>query len=236
MRWERALTTGESLVLSGQQVFLFTPSPRGALAREVSWWSNEQVVLHLQAFSTPGFGHVEARQLRDRLQARVVLPWATLELHAPGCILTAERAIHELVEAGPAKWSTSRFSVANGDRDDQMAVLRDGVHVGGVRDTQYGIQVCISTDHQDVGLVIFSATLRACRESSCREARLLLRMFNGVEHDCIPSRDVFAVRHQLEMLGNPLPLPAELAWFPIHRLAINGDLRSTSEDAIVIDF
>jgi hypothetical protein len=236
MRWERRLTTGGSLVMSGHQVVLSHPSPQGQVVEDVSWWSNEQISRYLSTYGLGGFDRSgdDGARLAERMQGRTPLPWATIHLVAPAPVGSVATQFSELLAHGPSAWRSRWCVECTGASSIDLCL--DDAAVADVRETGKGKQVRLLTDRPDAALLLFGAVLVVCRKSGCREATMSLRMLNGVEHDCSPAADAFAARTQLELLGVRLPLDAALAWFPVHKLAITGDLRTTSEDAIVIDF
>lgn len=237
MRWERMLTTGASLVVSGRQIILSQPSPQWAMAEDVSWWSNEQISRYLETFAIGGFTRAGAdgELLAERLYGRVPQPWATLLLAAGASAGSVGIELDEFVSLCPVRAPRSAMRVVRSG-EGEVSLFRGDAVVGAVRDKPEGTQVHLSSDRPDAALLLFGALLFACRETGCRQASASLRMHSGSEHECNPTRDAFAARTQLEMLGVRLPLDAALAWFPVHKLAITGDLRTTSEGAIVIDF
>jgi hypothetical protein len=237
MRWERMLTTGARLVVSGRQIVLSQPSPQGAVVEDVSWWSNERLGLYLETFAVGGFDRsgFDGELLAQRLQGRTPLPWATLELDGPlsADLVGAEFDVlltYRSAAAARVRWTASRGG------SGVFSIGRESVSMGAIQGTATGVRAQLSSDRRDAALLLYGAVLFACRKGECREASISLRMLNGAEHECNPLREAFAARTQLELLGIRLPLDAALAWFPVHKLAITGEIRTTSEDAIVIDF
>ena len=237
MRWERTLTTGASLVVSGHQIILSQPSPHGAMAEDVSWWSNEQIGRYLETFGLGGFTRVgtEGELLAERLAGRVPQSWATLLLAGGASAEAVGLELERVASLCPAKAPHTEMRVARSG-EGEAALFRGDSALAIVRDRLDATQVHLSSDRPDAALLLFSAMIFACREGGRRDASLALRMHSGAEHECNPMGDAFAARTQLEMLGVRLPLNAALAWFPVHKLAITGDLRTQTEAAIVIDF